>query len=83
MPAENTTLYAKWNAGQVNYTVNYYLQNVDGTTYPDTPSETVTGSDETGQTVDVQKSYEGFTPKSDTPSSITQRTECGESLLYP
>ena len=31
MPAENTTLYAKWNAGQVNYTVNYYLQNVDGT----------------------------------------------------
>ena len=46
MPAENTTLYAKWNAGQVNYTVNYYLQNVDGTTYPDTPSETVTGSDE-------------------------------------
>lgn len=31
MPAENTTLYAKWNAGEVNYTVNYYLQNVDGT----------------------------------------------------
>ena len=60
MPAENTTLYAKWNAGEVNYTVNYYLQNVDGMTYSDTPSETVSGSGVTGQTVDVQKSYEGF-----------------------
>ena len=81
MPAENTTLYAKWNAGQVNYTVNYYLQNVDGTTYPDTPSETVTGSDETGQTVDVQKSYEGFTPKSDTPSSITLQADSAQNVV--
>lgn len=64
MPAENTTLYAKWNAGQVNYTVNYYLQNVDGTTYPNTPSETVPGSGVTDQTVDVQKSFEGFAPES-------------------
>ena len=54
MPAENTTLYAKWNAGQVNYTVNYYLQNVDGTDY--VLQDTVSGSGETGQTVDVQKS---------------------------
>lgn len=81
MPAENITLYAKWNAGQVNYTVNYYLQNVDGTTYPDTPSETVTGSDETGQTVDVQKSYEGFTPKSDTPSSITLQADSAQNVV--
>ena len=79
MPAENTTLYAKWNAGQVNYTVNYYLQNVDGTTYPDTPSETVTGSGVTGQIVDVQKSYEGFTPKSDTPSSITLQADSAQN----
>ena len=81
MPAENITLYAKWNAGQVNYTVNYYLQNVGGTTYPDTPSETVTGSDETGQTVDVQKSYEGFTPKSDTPSSITLQADSAQNVV--
>ena len=81
MPAENTTLYAKWNAGQVNYTVNYYLQNVDGTTYPDTPSETVTGSGETGKTVDVQKSYEGFTPKSDTPSSITLQADSAQNVV--
>lgn len=81
MPAENTPLYAKWNAGEVNYAVNYYLQNVDGTTYPDTPSETVTGSGETGQTVDVQKSYEGFTPKSDTPSSITLQADSAQNVV--
>ena len=81
MPAENTTLYAKWNAGQVNYTVNYYLQNVDGTTYPNTPSETVPGSGVTGQTVDVQKSYEGFTPRSDTPSSITLQADSTKNVV--
>lgn len=81
MPAENTPLYAKWNAGEVNYTVNYYLQNVDGTTYPDTPSETVSGSGVTGQTVDVQKSYEGFTPKSDTPSSITLQADSAQNVV--
>ena len=81
MPAENTTLYAKWNAGQVNYTVNYYLQNVDGTTYPDTPSETVTGSDETGQTVDVQKSFEGFAPKADSSTSITLQADSAQNVV--
>lgn len=77
MPAENTTLYAKWNAGQVNYTVNYYLQNVDGTDY--VLKDTVTGSGVTGQIVDVQKSYEGFTPKSDTPSSITLQADSAQN----
>lgn len=78
MPAENTTLYAKWNAGQVNYTVNYYLQNVDGTDY--VLQDTVSGSGETGQTVDVQKSYEGFTPKSDTPASITLKAGSAQNV---
>ena len=74
MPAENITLYAKWNAGQVNYTVNYYLQNVDGSTYPTAPSETVTRSGVTGQVIgDLQKSFEGFTPRADSPASIPSR----------
>ena len=77
MPAENTTLYAKWNAGEVNYTVNYYLQNVDGPDY--VLQDTVSGSGETGQTVNVQKSYEGFTPKSDTPSSITLKADSAQN----
>ena len=81
MPAENTTLYAKWNAGQVNYTVNYYLQNVDGTTYPNTPSETVPGSGVTGQAVDVQKSYEGFAPKADSSTSITLQADSTKNVV--
>lgn len=77
MPAESITLYAKWNAGQVNYTVNYYLQNVDGTDY--VLQDTVSGSGETGQTVNVQKSFEGFVPKSDTPSSITLQADSAQN----
>ena len=83
MPAEDTILYAKWNAGQVNYTVNYYLQNVDGTTYPDTPTETVNGSGETGQTVDAQKSYDGFTldGSKDSPTSITLKADSAQNVV--
>ena len=81
MPAENTTLYAKWNAGQVNYTVNYYLQNVDGMTYSDTPSETVSGSGVTGQTVNVQKSFEGFEPKADSSTSITLKADSAQNVV--
>ena len=80
MPAESITLYAKWNAGQVNYTVNYYLQNVDGTTYPDTPSDTVSGSGVTGQIVDVQRSFEGFVPKADSSTSITLKADSAQNV---
>ena len=78
MPAENTTLYAKWNAGQVNYTVNYYLQNGDGTDY--VLQDTVSGSGETGQTVDVQKSFEGFVPKADSSTSITLKADSAQNV---
>lgn len=81
MPAENTTLYAKWNAGEVNYTVNYYLQNVDGMTYSDTPSETVSGSGVTGQTVNVQKSFGGFEPKADSSTSITLKADSAQNVV--
>ena len=81
MPAENTTLYAKWNAGQVNYTVNYYLQNGDGTDY--VLQDTVSGSGETGQTVDVQKSFEGFVPKADSSTSITLKADSAQNVVDP
>lgn len=80
MPAENITLYAKWNAGQVNYTVNYYLQNVDGSTYPNTPNDTVEGSGVTGQTVDLQKSFEGFTLRDDAPASIILTADSAQNV---
>lgn len=79
MPAENTTLYAKWNAGEVNYTVNYYLQNVDGTDY--VLKDTVTGSGVTGQTVNVQKSFEGFVPKADSSTSITLKADSAQNVV--
>ena len=79
MPAENITLYAKWNAGQVNYTVNYYLQNVDGTDY--VLQDTVSGSGETGQTVNVQKSFEGFVPKADSSTSITLKADSAQNVV--
>ena len=81
MPAEDTILYAKWNAGQVNYTVNYYLQNVDGSTYPEKTSETVGGSGETGQTVDVQKSYDGFTLREGDSTSITLAADSAQNVV--
>ena len=79
MPAENTTLYAKWNAGEVNYTVNYYLQNVDGTNY--VLKDTVTSSGVTGQAVDVQKFFEGFAPKADSSTSITLQADSAQNVV--
>ncbi len=34
---------AKWNPDQVNYVINYYQQKLDGT-YPETPTDTHTGT---------------------------------------
>lgn len=79
MPAENTTLYAKWNAGEVNYTVNYYLQNVDSTDY--VLKDTVTSSGVTGQAVDVQKFFEGFAPKADSSTSITLQADSAQNVV--
>ena len=81
MPAEDTILYAKWNAGQVNYTVNYYLQNVDGSAYPEKPSETVDGSGVTGQTVNLQKSYDGFTLREGDSTSITLAAGSAQNVV--
>ena len=38
---ENMSLTAHWTAGEVNYTVEHYLMNTDGT-YPETPTSTKT-----------------------------------------
>ena len=64
---------------QVNYTVNYYLQNVDGTDY--VLKDTVTSSGVTGQAVDVQKSFEGFAPKADSSTSITLQADSAQNVV--
>lgn len=33
MPKENITLYAKWDMSKVNYTVEHYMENIDGSGY--------------------------------------------------
>lgn len=60
MPAQNLTLTAKWIAGKYNYTVNHYLQNVDGTDYTLKESEDKTADMDETVTPD-RKRYTGFT----------------------
>lgn len=80
MPAEDTTLYAMWNANEVNYIVNYYLQNVDGSGY--TLDKTVDGSGATGLIVTgLKKDYEGFTPAKDSPDSIILKADSAQNVV--
>ena len=44
---ENMSLTAHWTAGKVNYTVEHYLMNTDGT-YPETPTRTDTKQEQAG-----------------------------------
>ena len=44
---ENMSLTAHWTAGKVNYTVEHYVMNTDGT-YPETPTSTKTGNGTAG-----------------------------------
>ena len=66
---ENITLYAQWSAQDVNYVVNHYKQNTDGT-YPSTASETetLTAVSDSSVTPSV-KSYTGF--KSPSTQTVT------------
>lgn len=62
------TLYAHWTAGEVNYTVKHYQQNVENDRYTEVSSETLSGI--TNQTTAAAaKSYTGFTAQ-----SVTQQT---------
>ena len=73
MPAHDFTLYAKWIANEVNYTVEYYLQNLDGT-YPATASKTVTKRGKSGETTEAEAlQFEGFTA-----GTVSQTTIAGD-----
>ena len=62
MPAENITLYAKWIPGEVNYDVEHYLQDPNGTTYPTIANKTVTMTGKSGETTAAEALvFEGFT----------------------
>lgn len=61
MPAENTTHTAQWEAGKVNYVVQYWQENANDTNYSYVESETKQA--DIGQLVSGagDKSYSGFT----------------------
>ena len=60
MPAEDITLYVKWNANaNTAYKVVHYLQNESGTSYTEIDTENLTGT--TGATATANaKTYDGF-----------------------
>lgn len=59
----DVTVTARWNAGEVNYNVEHYLQDTNGV-YPDAPSYTDTKSGTTGAAIDLdalKRKDTGFT----------------------
>ncbi len=60
MPAENTTVYAGWEAGTVGYTVKHYQENANDSGYTQSDTENLTGTADAQITPPV-KTYENFT----------------------
>ena len=72
---ENKTLYAKWSAGSVTYTVKHLLQDVSGSGYTEVTADSQTLGGTTGaQTAATAKTYTGFTAQ-----GITQKTIASDS----
>ena len=79
----NTTLYAGWTpAGGIQYKVQHYLENVDGT-YPSTPSDTDTYKDGvTESTVNATaKTYTGYTYDSSVSGTVASGTVKADGSL--
>ena len=71
----NITLYAKWTAGSVTYTVKHLQQNVSGSGYTEVTADRQSLGGTTGsQTSAAAKTYTGFTAQ-----SITQQTVAADS----
>lgn len=59
------------------YTIEYYTQNLDGTTWPETPVESIIGSDDLNETVSVTIDPEKFDGFSYSHSEITTYNKDG------
>ena len=71
----NITLYAKWSAGSVTYTVKHLQQDVSGSGYTEVTADRQSLGGTTGaQTSAAAKTYTGFTAQ-----SITQQTIAADS----
>ena len=61
MPTQDTTLYAKWEAGMVNYTVNHYQQDILDDEYTLYKVEHLTAEADSQLTAALLPDYTGFT----------------------
>ena len=82
MGAGNTTLTASATAQTVNYTVEHYFMETDGTTYKINSSLTQTLSAKTGDTVTATyKTVTGFTKNESHASTVASGTVKGDGTL--
>ncbi|MBR5872053.1 MAG: InlB B-repeat-containing protein, partial [Oscillospiraceae bacterium] len=81
MPTKNITLTAKFTEGQFGFTVNHYLQNVDGNGY--TLYTSVTGTSAMDSTLIGEiNSYTGFTSPSEVKSVVIGTKEEANVIDY-
>lgn len=79
MPAQNLELTADWIEGEYGYTVNHYLQNVDGDGYTIGEVENRTGLMDQEVTPEIGN-YEGFTSPEET-KTITIGTDVSDNVV--
>ena len=76
------TVTVTYKGAEVNYTVNHYLLNVDGTK-PDTPEYTEMLPGETGlTTAATAKEYAGFTPQAISQATVNADGSTVVEILY-
>ena len=78
----NATLTAMWEALEVDYTVEHYQMNLDGSTYQRVDTDELSGEVDTNA-VFAEKSYEGFTYSHAevNGATITSATIAGDGSL--
>ena len=74
MPKENITLYAKWDMSKVNYTVEHYMEKIDGSGYELTDRQVYTTDVESTVTPDVEN-VKGFTSPQKQSVKVTDSTK--------
>lgn len=76
----DVTLYAQWVATTASYTVEHYLEDLDGNGYTLEETENKTGT--TGESVTAQsKTYEGFTFDEDNANNVLNGTVAADGSL--
>lgn len=70
VPAKDLTLYAKWEAQDVSYSVRHYLQNANDDGYTSAGTESFTAKTDSSVTPEV-KTYAGFTSPETQTATVT------------